>query len=50
MGKIKKVGNKVLEVIGGIGATLFLLAWCVTIVCITYGLAIWSAGWFFSLL
>lgn len=50
MKTIKKICNKFLEVIAGIGAFMFLLAWVVTIVSITYGLAIWSAGWFFSLL
>lgn len=50
MNKIKKVFNAILGGIAAIGTVTMALAWVVTFVCITYGLAIWSFQWFMGLI
>lgn len=50
MSKIKKVFNNVIELIAGCGVVCVIFAWIVTILSLTFGLAIWSTQWLWSLI
>ena len=43
---VKKVIDAILEALKAIGAFLLGLSWCITFVCLTFGLALWSYNWF----
>ena len=48
--KIKEVFNGIVAIIAGCGLLAVILAWIVSFISITFGLAIWSTNWLWSLI
>ena len=49
MKKVKRVFDKFIDVVGVIGITTLVVAWTITGVCMTYGIAVWSFKWLMGL-
>jgi hypothetical protein len=50
MSKVKAVFDFIIASLAGIGCIAMVLAWLVTIISITFGAAIWSTNWLWSML
>lgn len=50
MKTIKKILEEILTGITAVVVIAFALAWIITFVSVTFGLAIWSSQWFISLI
>lgn len=50
MKTIKKILEGILTGITAVGAIAVALAWIITFLSVTFGLAIWSSQWFISLI
>ena len=50
MQKIKDIFNTIIAIIAGCGLVSVILAWLVTFISLTFGLAIWSTQWFWGMI
>ena len=50
MKAIKKILNGIVTGIAAIGGIVIALAWIITFLSVTFGLAIWTNQWFISLI
>ena len=50
MKTIKKILNGIVTGITAIGGIFIALAWIITFLSVTFGLAIWTTQWFFNLI
>lgn len=50
LNKIKKFCDGLIAVIAGCGVLAVIIAWIITFISLTFGLAIWSTQWLWGLI